>query len=492
MMAVSLAVRYPNNDIETRKTLSELFTDFGYRVYSAGRPPMDLQSFWLDGYVRYFSGRQLQGLYTNRPHAELNPEAALRYALLLFQRALKDGEDNWKNHYMIGKCMGKLLTYIEAYSAEDVLQNYVESIKVCPEKSSETIFEPHHKLISAATKYVLANKLDPKRACEILDASRFSKGIDHVESRESFVMYALEVLKKMKSADKPKWHHRMTNRIARLRYEELNDLAGARTEFGALWSHRGVQLSIWKPEFERPGRHFIYASQYTMFYAELLEQVGDCTTIEALSKRLRRVPHGLYKHTEVWGLVFEKYIECLRRTGEVPNFFEDEVFKNVLWDEFTTQSQKLDTYCNSPKDSQSPTIGLLREVFELRRLNGGLAKNPAIDDLLADTYAKLYQELVPGILEQEKEQQLNPMSLKNMMFDAPPASTTSVPATASTLPTGGVKMDLDLPLRAKSTKVYRRDLISKATNLCKEMNQTPSSAKPGSTAPSVRPFQYGF
>ena len=493
MMAVSLAVRYAEENCETRKLTSELFTDFGYRMYSASRPPMALESFWLEGVVRHFSGQHGQGLYTQRPHAEMDQVATLRYALLLFQKALKNGEDNWKNHYMMGKCMGKL----NVLPVEEVLGKYVEAIKLCPEKSSETIFEPHHKLISAASKYVLSDQLDPKRACEILEASRFSKGIDHADNRETFVRYALEVLKKMKAADKPKWHHRMTKRIAELRFTELKDVPGARAEFGSLWSHRGVQLSIWKPEFERPGRHFIYAGQYTQFYADLLAKAGDRTTLEALAKRLRRSPNTIFNHQEVWSNVFIMYIKCIRHTGNVPTYFEDEVFKNVLWDEFAMHSLKLDACCNAVlKEAQpptpTPTLGLLREVFELRRLNGGLAKNPAIDDLLADTYAKLYQELVPLILEQEKrdQQELNPMSLKNMMSVAPVPSTAGVTSsTASPMassnpanggapqsappPPGGVKMDIELPLRGKTAKVYRRDVISKATNLCKEMNQTP-------------------
>ncbi|KAA8895625.1 hypothetical protein FN846DRAFT_968781 [Sphaerosporella brunnea] len=489
MMAVSQAIRYADDSPETRKTISELYTDFGYRIYSSSRPPMGHQCFLTEGYDRYFSGRDGQGMYLGSPHKEMSPENALRYALELFKRALDDGADNWKNHYMIGKCMAKLSTYRE-YEPEGTLQCFVDAIKLCPEKSNETIFEPHHKLISSTTKFVLQDRLSPEAACEILGSSRFSKGIEPVTTREDFILFATEVLKKIRAADKQKWHHRMTYRIARLRYEELQDVASARAEMGSLFSSKAAQLAIWKPEHERPGRHFVFGRDYTLFYTELLEETQDRQTLEALAKRVRRVIHGMFQHNEVWGTVFTKYINVLR--AGIPYRLDDEVFRDLSFDEFTTYSQKLDSHCNGLKDSQSPALDHLREVFELRKLNGGLAKNPAIDDLLADSYAKLWQEQVPAIMEAENEKQHNPMSLKNMMFDAapPPAPPPAAPASSGAIgcPAEAGKMDLDLPLRGKMTRVTRRELISKATNLCKEMNQQPNTigaTKSGSAVSNV-------
>lgn len=75
--------------------------------------------------------------------------------------------------------------------------------------------------------------------------------MEHVETRDQFVKYILEVLKRMRSADKPKWHHRMTNRAAQLKLYELHDIAGARAEIASLFSNKQVTLTIWKPENER-------------------------------------------------------------------------------------------------------------------------------------------------------------------------------------------------------------------------------------------------
>lgn len=422
---------------------------------------------------------------------------------------------------MIGKCMGKLVDIKKTshlFTPEEVLEKYVEAIKYCPEKiGSDHIFEPHHKLVSSACKYVLHDLISPKRACEILDATPFTKKLEHVEDRDDFVKYILEVLKKMRTTDKPKWHHRMTNRAAQLKYEEQHDIAGARAEFSTLFSNKAAQLSIWKPENERPGRHFVFASQYTMFYVNLLELLDDRTTLEVLAKRVRKLSVGLFRHADVWQHVLIAYIKVLRRCGDVPDQADEEVFKNVSYDEFNTYSQRLELYCNLKDNSTtSPTLELLREVYELRRLNAGLAKTPLVDDLLADTYAKLYAELVPEMVKQltttaasvttsavatpqqqlENESRANPMSLKNLMI-----SHEDPPVADVTLAAAHGKLD-DLPIRGKMTKVTRRELVSRAGMICK-VTTTPLQGKGSATAggsgassvvanPSVCFFQFRY
>ncbi|KAI5841141.1 hypothetical protein DFP73DRAFT_516695 [Morchella snyderi] len=502
MMASSLAIKHADiDDEDVRCLIGGMYMDFGTRVYSASRSPMASESFWTDGFDRHYSGRNGEGMYKAKAHAEVSTTNAIRFALVLFQSAVDMGEqDNWKAYYMIGKCMGKLLGLPDikpTFGPEDILEKYVEAIKYCPEKiGNDHIFEPHHKLVSTACKYVLGELLTPQRACEILEATPFTKRIEPAEDREGFVKYILEVLKKMRTADKPKWHHRMTNRAAQLKYYEQKDIAGARAEFQTLFSNKAAQLSIWRPENERPGRHFVFASQYTMFYVDLLEILDDRATLEVLAKRVRRLANGLFRHADVWTHVMIAYIKVLRRTGEVPDQADEEVFKNVTFEEFHTCSVHLEAYCNlKDTGSGSPTLELLREVYELRRSNGGLAKTPLIDDLLADTYAKLYAELVPQIqkqltnpptgtttpvvitaaqqLEQENSR-ANPMSLKNLMLSEDPTPTDAALTAAHNKPD-------DLPLRGKITKLSRRELVSRAAMICK-IASTPIQGKGAPTA----------
>lgn len=98
MMAASLAIQNADTeDEDVREVLSGMYMDFGTRVYSAARPPMAMESFWTDGFDRHYSGRNGEGMYKARAHAEVAPANALRFALVLFQNAVElEEEENWK------------------------------------------------------------------------------------------------------------------------------------------------------------------------------------------------------------------------------------------------------------------------------------------------------------------------------------------------------------------------------------------------------------
>lgn len=458
---------------------------------------------------------------------------------------------------MKGKAQGKLYnkgcTDVAGLplTPERILETFSTALACAPEKhGGEFLFEPHQKLVSSAIKFVLNTPpvipsapsdsgtgdqvqqlnqpLDPARACEIMKASFFTKRVDTppATDRASFVAYAIEILRKMRSADKAKWHHRMTSRLAHLIFEELKDVALAKTEFSTLFQPKSCSVSIWKPEFERAGRHYFYASQYNLFYCTLLERTVDRASLELMAKKVRKNANGLFRHTDVWHAVFQAYMKVLRKTpppvGPIPNCHEDEVFKTVSLDEFTIYSARLEAWAaaltpptstvtastmttNATASSVTPqpgtpgststsvvsippdtkekgtkTLDLLREVFELRKLNSALVKTAAIDDLLVDVYAKLYEEIVPSLKaahEAEVQKQQNPMSLKNLLFDAPPLvekddSKIGVSGVAAAAVAGagtGEETAATEGTKKRSVKVPRRELISKAAGICKEV-----------------------
>ncbi|TGZ82588.1 hypothetical protein EX30DRAFT_317948 [Ascodesmis nigricans] len=506
MMATSCAIQDADSSPETLKCVAEMFTDFGYRIYSASRPPMARESFWVDDFERRYSGTRGEGMYTGRPHSELSEEAAWRTALQLFQNAIdRGGDDNWKNYYMMGKCMNKLYNSQadfggEKFTPEQVLDKYAEAVTRCPDKvNNEYIFEPHHKLISSAIKFVLGpfstkeNKsppppeatLTPQRACEILDASHFTKKIPHATDRDSFIKYSIEVIKKMKALDKSRWHHRMTNRLANIYEQHCSDIPAAKAEMSTLFSSKSGTLNIWKPDNERRGRHYYYASNYIYFYARLCEQTQDRATLELLAKRVRKNANGLFRHSDVWTSVYQAYMRTLRKYGSIPHNHDEEVFTNVSIDEFAIYSAKLDAWCVSTTKPSTTTravkiLDLLREVFELRKLNAALIKTAAIEDLLIDVYARLYEEVVSELRKLEeikKEKAANPMNLKNLMFDSPPVEKGK--------PGGEIESQVQI-FGKKITKVSRRELISKASGICKELS-APVQQTTATSGLNVRP-----
>ena len=171
-----------------------------------------------------------------------------------------------------------------------------------------------------------------------------------------------------------------------------------------------MSVQVWKPENERPGRHFVYTSRYTKFFVHLLDQT---LATRPISKRWRSAYGGnkpqFSRHPKLWQEICLRYLKFLRRIGKIPDGHEDAAFKAINHDEFSIQAARLEAWCQDP-NTQHPVLDILRDVIELKRLNNGLMKALLIDDLIGDTYALLYTTVGPNLapLPSETPQQLPP------------------------------------------------------------------------------------
>jgi hypothetical protein len=68
-------------------------------------------------------------------------------------------------------------------------------------------------------------------------------------------------------------------------------------------------VQVWKPEFERPGRHFVYTSRYVEFFFELLDKTNDRANYGLLLRRLRKKPAEYFDHKDLWQEECVKYIK---------------------------------------------------------------------------------------------------------------------------------------------------------------------------------------
>ncbi|KAI9855249.1 MAG: Histone transcription regulator 3 [Trichoglossum hirsutum] len=486
-MAVATALRSADPSPETAHKISDMFTDFGTRVYASSRPPFDSEAFRLDNFKRLFSGAQ--GMYENKAHSELTEYKAWKFAHVLFKKALAAKPDYWINHYMLGKCLGKMYnTPGQAdVTVQEVIDCYVRAVETVPERRDrqDPIFEPHYKLVSVVHKLVQGKSLEPSEGSVILEATPYARKIPPAQELDTWDTYVLQILKKLRSADKANWHHRMIDRAAHINYDydesstDLPAAMAARHLFSQQIFTKTMTWQIWKPEYERAGRHFVYTSKYTYFFLKLLDQLKDRTSMEALVKRLRKKPSDFWQHQEVWRYACHTYLKLLRRNGQVPEAHDDTVFKSITLDEFQALAQRLESWCLMPSSSH-PTLDLVRDVVELKKLNGGLWKNTIIDDLAIDAYAKLYETIVPDIQakiggeqyqhqhqhqqEQQHQERKDPMSLKNLMMNVDSTSGASTPP--QTMQPGLEDPVTTLLHQPKPrTRVGRRDILRRAENL---------------------------
>lgn len=178
----------------------------------------------------------------------------------------------------------------------------------------------------------------------------------------------------------------------------------------------------------------------------------------------------------------------LRKVLDVPDGAEEELYSKTSYDEFMTYSTKIEEYFEDPANQTNITYELLRDVFDLKKLNMGLAVTTVHIDLLGDVYAVLYQETVPIIqklaaapkptsITATPPSSTNPMALHNLM-DAEPSSKSGTDSTPNPvlLAAAHSKLD-DQNFRGKITKPRRVDLNPKINSMFK--NRTVSDHNRG-------------
>lgn len=118
-------------------------------------------------------------------------------------------------------------------------------------------------------------------------------------------LYMLDVFRVLRAADKKSWHHRIVNRAAELIYRIPDDpREGAKLAKDYIVDqhvyNRSYTITIWKPENERPGRHWVYMTKYAAFVAKIFEETDDLDGMEILARRVRRKPSEYYEHVALW------------------------------------------------------------------------------------------------------------------------------------------------------------------------------------------------
>jgi hypothetical protein len=96
VMAVASAVRDADAAPQTIAKVSDMYTDFGNRIYSSSREPFNMNAFTLrDTEQKYYSGSVSQQVYQSVPFAPLSVYTAIKLASALYKRATNGKPERW-------------------------------------------------------------------------------------------------------------------------------------------------------------------------------------------------------------------------------------------------------------------------------------------------------------------------------------------------------------------------------------------------------------
>lgn len=411
IMATAMAMRFADDRLETAARIEDMFAEFATRLYASSRPPLNMEAFKTDKHMRHMSSIIDQTMSKQPYHQPIRQYALWHFAAQLFGRKLTERPRPWMTHYARAKCLWKMLRSPEnqgRVSVEDVLDAIIEAIESLPKKgkSHEPILEPHFKLVSIIHKMVRRHDITYAQAQEYLQVSSYAQGAHLSVDDEDveWVPYVLEILKKLSHADKSNWHHRITDRAAHVIYDDEPNVAGAlgaKHQFTQQIFTKTMTLQVWKPENERPGRHYVYTGRYVSFFVHLLEQLNDRTNLDQLVRRIRRKTTDFLDHTKIWEEVATTYVRLLRRLGNIREGHERALFDGMNHEEFTKKSEMMEKWAHDP-DTSSVYLDIMRDAIDLKRLNNSLMKGSVIDDLIGDAYACVYEEYLKQLPPEEQ------------------------------------------------------------------------------------------
>lgn len=455
IMAVACAVREADPAPQTLDKVAQMYTEFGNRMYASSREPFGMDAFQIrENEKRFCNSQNQNGTYKDVSFVPLQILTAWKFAGTLFKRAINGHPKKWWNHYMLGKCSWKRWSANHITMLSDISLNasvpprqgptwgkvidaFVNAIETLPSKkgrSGEPVLEPHYKLVSIVHKLFQRRAIDITEAVKTLAHTSYARNIDSPQSSDDWERYILALLKSLRSADKSSWHHRIIARAAHMHYEEGRDpqfAVQAKHELTQQMFTKTMAVQVWKPEHERPGRHFVYTTRYTRYFVELLDLTTDKASFEALAKRVRRKQTDFFEHQKLWQELCLRYLKLLRRIGQVQDGQEDSAFKSVNHDEFNTLALRIEAWCQNPATSHT-LLDVLRDGIELKRLNNGMMKSLLIDDLIGDTYAMMYTMIGPALPPLPTEQQAQPpptlplQLVPSVIAPPPPPSTNAL------------------------------------------------------------------
>ncbi|KAL2132903.1 hypothetical protein VTI74DRAFT_3181 [Chaetomium olivicolor] len=408
---------------DDEEALFDMYQEFGMRMYSSSREPFAMEPFQHSDHKRFFIEPEGTGTYKKLMHNEMTDYQVWKFAAHLFRKAMVGKPKDWKNPYMVAKCLWKMYQKpVEELDEKnrrhrptvqnvlDALEKTVEVVSSLPKPrhGTEPILEPHYKIVSVVHKLVKRGDLPAQEAANLLQRQPYApdRGKEvTIENADEWEDYVIRCLKYLRDKDKSNWQHRIIMRHARIHFDENADISdvgsqlSARTAFMVLRESmftKTMVMNVWKCDAERPGRHHVYTERYIRYVAKLLDVMNDRDNLEAVLRRIRKKGADFYHFNELWQYCVLIYVKLLRQTFNISPTGED-AFKTLSQEDFDIIGENITDWATTPAAERNPALDAMKEAVELKKLNANLMKAGPIDDLITDCYSSIYLQVKPDL-----------------------------------------------------------------------------------------------
>lgn len=371
-----------------------LMNSFVKELYGAVRIPMDMIAFKVRNTYKFVRKRNQTMFQT----VSDKPTVPMKFCLKLMQRCLqlsiKSNASEWSSFYYLGKVMAKL-----EKDPADTLSAIMTSCKLSQTQgtAADPLLESAYKLISLLYKYVRFNKLTVESAVQYLTQEPLL-GIEvsePVTDKAQFYKLLITALQKLITLDKKGWYHKPCYRMAVIEYDEFDDYKKAReimNKFFSLKASNKTFLQMWKPENERPGKHFVYMFYYTQFFIKILRRELDLSSLIQILPKLRKANSTMVLLYFAWENVCSSICKLIRVISDIEeNFVELCLYKHSQ-NSFAVQAKTVVETIKEKgiQDSQKPLFCYLQVITEMRKLNNGFGPTSLIDDTICAVFLRIF------------------------------------------------------------------------------------------------------
>lgn len=406
IMAINtLTQQGPTENESTNAVIGILMNSFVKEMYGAVQVPMEMIAFKVRNTYKFVRKRNQTMFQTVSDKPTVPIKFCLKLMLRCLQIAIKSNANDWSSFYYLAKVMAKLNR-----KPEEVIECLLSSCRLCQAQvaMADTPLEASYKLVTFLFKYVKANKLSTESAVSYLKREPILNISIENEVSDKLLFYrvVISALQKLLSLDKKGWYHKPCYRMALIEYDEFDDYKKAReimNKFFSLKASNKTFLQMWKPENERPGKHFVYMFQYTQFFIKMLRRELDLSSLIQILPKLRKANSTMVLLYFAWENLASSICKLIRVIAQVEDNLVEVFLLKHSHSSFMAEAKLVVEKVKErgiPED-QKPLFCYLQVVNEMRKLNNGFGPTSLIDDTICAIFVKIFNgtEIPVTVLE---------------------------------------------------------------------------------------------
>ncbi|KAI5969070.1 HIR3 [Candida margitis] len=393
LMAINLTLD-PSARERIKPIVGNLMSLFAKELFGAVSEPMDMLALKVQSQPRFVKKSTGTSFLNVSEKSVLPKQFCLKLIKQSFNLAIKAEDADWSDFYYLSKTQRKLKD-----SPVHVLDTVASACAMASRaKQSDNIVEPYYSLVSLSMKYVKFGDITPSQGLEYLrKAAIIHLEATEVNSKREFYDAIVSSLKQIDAADKKNWQHRAQYRLARILYDEYNDVEGAYEIMSSFISLKSVNkqlVSIWKPESERPGKHFLYTYQYIRFFIDLLRTRNDIDSLITMIPKLRRSSSIMVNLYNAWEVLCATICRMMRDSLNIGDSFlyTDHFINNLSYSIFTTNVKSMFEFLQHKGVPAElvPHLCFLHGANDMKKSNNGYGPTSMIDDTIVTIFFKVY------------------------------------------------------------------------------------------------------